>query len=320
MKRRGVFIVCLGFSALLLKACLSAPPPREEPAVRLVPQRVTRRLGDVTVHLVNTGWVRVKQVHRTLDGPLATRMLRIATARDWTEFMPVYVAVVVHPEGVFLFDTGLSEDTLRDDHAACDPGTHFVYRHLLDFRFAPEQRIDRQLQALGIEPSSIAGVVFSHRHADHTDGFGALPDTTPAWVGAGDWPTHAGALSCRWPQGRVPRLVSEEGPSMAAFPHAIPLTRDGRLAIVPTTGHSPGSLSLLLHTAGADVVFAGDAAFDVEQIATRTLAGIVEDPVKARRALDVLAAQVDRFPTMLVLAHDPVSAARFEAGRLTTLR
>jgi glyoxylase-like metal-dependent hydrolase (beta-lactamase superfamily II) len=285
-----------------------------------VPPITTRSLGDIRVHVVNTGWVRVKQVHRELGRAVATRFPSIVFARHWTELMPVLVGVIEHPEGIYLVDAGLAEAVLDPEHFACDAGTAFVYKNLLDFHFQAEQRIDRQLARLGLDPKLVRAVVMTHRHADHTEGFSHLPASAVAYVGEGDWPSHNGALACRWPKGREPILVpGDAGSPVHAFPHGRPLTKDGRVAIVPLTGHSPGHLGVVVTTDEGVVVFGGDAAIDVTQIRERKLAGIVEVPDNARRSLDLLAAQIGRGSTWVVLAHDPVLLRLFGDGTVTSL-
>ena len=279
-----------------------------------VPEVVTRRFSDLTVHVVNTGWVRVKRAHASFAGPIALRTPAIVFGRAWTPFMPVYVTVVEHPEGLFLVDAGLSEETLEPSHFASDPITSFVYANFLDFRFAPAQRIDRRLEALGIDPSRTRGVVLTHRHADHADALVHLPGSPAVYVGAADWPSHAGSL----PMSREPTLVAVEGEPLGAFPHARPLTGDGRVAIVPLPGHSPG-LGLLVRTPSLDVVAAGDATFCLEDLAAGTLAGIVEQPAPASRTLGILRAQLRAHPTSLLVSHDPHLARRFAAGETTVL-
>lgn len=276
-------------------------------------------MGSVTVHVLQTGWVRVKEAHRTLSGPQATRLLSIALGRRWTELMPVLVGVVEHPDGVFIVDAGLTEDTLDPEHFACDAGTRFFYENFLEFRFDPAARVDRRLEALGIPPERVAGVVLTHRHADHADGLAHLPRGAPVYVGAGDWPTHTGALSCRWPDGRTLVTVPADGAPLGAFPASRPLTADGRVVIVPLVGHSPGHLGVLVRGEAHDILFGGDAAFDVGQIARGQLAGIVDAPDDAARTLGVLAAQLRARPTMLVLAHELSGLARFLRGDLTKL-
>lgn len=279
---------------------------------------VTRRFGDITIHVVNTGFVRVKTQHRRLRGPVSLRMLSIAIDPSWTEWMPMLVAVIVHPEGVFLVDAGMSEETLTTGTSACDAITALVYRHLLRFEFAPERRIDRQLSALDIAPEHVRGIVLTHRHADHADALIHLPASARVYVGKGDWPSHAGALPCRWPDGRIPTLIGAEGGALGAFPHTHALTEDGRIRIVPLPGHSPGHLGLVARMQGHDVVCGGDATFSHEDLFAERLAGIVETPAAATRTLQVLRAHVEMHPTQLLLCHDPQALARFGRGEMTT--
>ncbi len=283
------------------------------------PAPITKVLGDVTVHVLHTGWVSVKEAHRTLSGAEVTRIVSILADSRWTEWMPVYVFVVEHPEGVWLVDTGLSEATLDFTDSACDPGNRFVYQNLLRFQFKPSQRVDRQLQTLGIPLERVRGVVFTHRHADHTDAFNDLPSTVPASVGAADWPSHTGALPCRWPVDRTPVLVDEDGPRVGAFPHSRALTQDGRLRIVPLRGHSPGHLGVLFVDQAHDVLFAGDSSFSVEQVESGTIAGISEVPALARRSLEWTRAHLELRPTFLLPTHDPASVERFVRGETTTV-
>lgn len=299
-------------TTLLLSACVSRPPLAGVP--RDMPEVVSRRFGDITVHLVNAGWVRVKEAHRTLAGAAAMRFPAIVFDRRWTEWMPILVGIIDHPEGVYIVDTGLSEAMLDSEHFACDGGTSFVYRHLLAFQFAREQRIDRRLAELGIASERVRGIVLTHRHADHEAGLAHLPASARVFVGQGDWPSHTGALPCRWPDQRTPTLVSFPDGPIAAFQKGEVLTRDGSLAVVPLHGHSPGHQGVLVRLDGLDLLFAGDAAFSTEQVTMRRLAGIVELPDAARAALDTLALQAASYPTVTVFAHDADSMRRFADG------
>lgn len=304
----------MAIGSLLASACFSRPPASVVPPTD-VPEVVTRRFGEIRVHVVNTGWVRVKRAHASFSGPPALRTPAIVFGREWTPFMPVYVTVVEHPEGLLLVDAGLSEETLEPSHFASDPVTAFVYSSFLDFRFSSEQRIDRRLRALGLDPSRTSAVVLTHRHADHADALVHLPGNPTVYVGAADWPSHQGAL----PLDRRPTLVADEGEPLGAFPHARPITRDGRVAIVPLAGHSPGHLGLLVRTPSLDVVAAGDATFCMNDLATGTLAGIVEQPEPASRTLGILRDQLRSYPTSLLVSHDPQMVRSFAAGETSLL-
>lgn len=308
-----VFIALAVVGATLAGCGLRRPAVQSLPQV---PSIVSQRFGAISIHAVHTGWVRVKAAHRDLSGPVATRVLSILTDPTWTPWMPVTSYVIEHPEGVFVVDTGLSERMLDE---SCDTGNGFVYRRLLQFQFSPADRIDRRLAELGIEASKIKGVVLTHRHADHTDGLDFLPASAPIYVGAGDWPTHNGALHCRWPAGRTPTLVDRSGEAVEAMIGSHRLSGDGAVRVVPLNGHSPGHLGVLVQLGGASALIAGDATFDVEQLVNRRLAGIVEHPQLARETLELIASQLEVVPTYLLLAHDSASLARFERRQTTSL-
>jgi N-acyl homoserine lactone hydrolase len=311
----------LGLSALgatLLDACIHPPPHVADPMPWGL--HASRTFGDVRVHLVNTGWVRVKEAHRTLGGRESLRLPAILFDDRWTEFMPVWVAVIDHPEGVFLVDAGMSEDTLDPSHFNEDVGNSFVYSNLLDFRFDAADRIDRWLPRIGVDPARVRGVVVTHRHADHADALVALPERAEVFVGAPDWPGHQGALS--WPLPRPPTLVPVGEPLEPTWP----LTRDGRLSVVALPGHSPGHLGLLLRAepaedgrTGLEVLVGGDVAFSLQQIRDTTLAGIVESPSAARASLEALRTKLEGRRTLLLLTHDPSSAERLERGEPSSL-
>ena len=316
MKRRRFLVWTLIVLSSLLGAAIfscvrglrAETPHLNERAPRVIRQT----FGDVTVYALRTGWVSVKEAHRTLQGPDTTRIAAILFGAQWTEWMPVTVFVIVHPEGVWLVDAGLSEDTLSSEHSNCDPGNHFVYQNLLRFLFAPEDRIDRQLTALGVSPDDLRGVIFTHRHADHTDALSHLSGAAEVYVGAKDWPSHNGALQCRWPTERTPLLVDETGASFGVFPYSTPLTLDRRLRVVPLRGHSPGHLGVMLEVSGQYLLFAGDAAFSLEQVTTNTIAGISEAPALARQSLQQIAQQLRSYSTFLLPSHDSESLRRFE--------
>jgi glyoxylase-like metal-dependent hydrolase (beta-lactamase superfamily II) len=281
---------------------------------------VTREHGVTLVHAMRTGWVSVKRAHREATGLDALRLLEILTDDEWTEWMPVIVYAIVHPEGVFLVDAGLSERSLAFDDPGCDETTRYVYENLLRFRFSPEDRIDRRLRALGIEERSIRAVVVTHLHADHVDALDVLPPEARVYVGAADWPGgHAGFLACRWPRDREPIRVRDPRRRADQIAAATPLTSDGALAIVPLPGHSPGHLGVLLRSGDADVLFAGDAAFELHQIETRSIAGIVADPDDARATLAGIADQLARRTTFLLPAHDMESLSRWMRGEPSVL-
>ena len=62
------------------------------------------------IHLVSTGAVSVKTKFReaTKTGFLA--MIDFILDKKFTEWMPIWVMIIEHPEGVFVIDTGENAD------------------------------------------------------------------------------------------------------------------------------------------------------------------------------------------------------------------
>ncbi|MDX2168984.1 MAG: MBL fold metallo-hydrolase [Deltaproteobacteria bacterium] len=278
---------------------------------------VSRRHGDVTVHAVRTGWVSIKQAHRSLRTVAPLRLPAIVLDGDWTEWLPVTVFVIDHPEGVFLVDAGMSERTLSLDDA--DAGNRWFYSRFLRFTYEPWMRIDRQLAALAIDPARVSGVVLTHLHADHADGLASLPQTAAVYVGARDYPGHLGAITARWPRERVPLRVPSTGAPRGAFGHAQALTADGRLQIVALPGHSPGHLGVLLEAGDDRLLFAGDAVFSLDQVQCDEVAGIVVDVGESRRTVARIRDALAASDTYLLPAHEGAALDRWAAGRPSRL-
>ena len=214
-------------------------PPWERPGV------VTRRFGDLTIHALRSGWVRCKEAHRTLSVPAALRLPAILLDPRWTEWMPVTVYAIEHPDGVFLVDAGQTAETSITDRLATDPGTRLFYRHFLDLAFREEERIDQRLRSVGLDVSDVRGVVLTHMHADHGDGLRALPSGLDVHIGAADSRGHQGAIAIAGDRARV-RAGEHAGEPFAAMRFSTSLTRDDRVRAVPLPGHSPGHVGVVV--------------------------------------------------------------------------
>jgi len=118
-----------------------------------------------------------------------------------------------------------------------------------------------------------------------------------------------GSVAALLPGDRTVVAVEEPAPGAGGVARAHDLTSDGAVSIVALPGHSPGHLGVLVRGRALDVLFIGDAAFDRQQIEQEIIAGIVEEPDRARETLRTIAAQLAARPTKLVLAHDPVTLA-----------
>ena len=307
MTRRRFLVSGAALAGTSLAGCgvvgtVAAP----DPTGALLPP-VSAAFGDVRVTALRTGRVAVKEAHRTLTGPAATRLPSIALDPRWTPWLPITCWLVEHPEGAFLVDAGETPRVADAGYFACDGATQFVYRRLLRFDVPLASALGAQLRAAGVPPEALAAVVMTHLHSDHT---GGLEDV--AGVRAVVSPETArrppqGAVACRWPAAWAPEARAYASGASGAFAESHALTADGRVRTVPTPGHTRGHQSVVVEAGGRRVILAGDAAFSVDQIHAGTAAGICEDVPLARRTLALLREEAEA-GTAVLCSHDPAAS------------
>ena len=150
--------------------------------------------------------------------------------------LPVSGFVIRHPEGVVLFDTGLSpfEDDVRE-------------------RYDPRIRTAMEaVKSTGVDPNDIVAIANCHMHADHAGGNHEFPGV----------PIHVQRVeleAARQPDYTYPQYACD-------FADARLIALDGEseilpgLRLVPTPGHTNGHQSLLISTDQGVVMLAGQAS------------------------------------------------------------
>jgi glyoxylase-like metal-dependent hydrolase (beta-lactamase superfamily II) len=248
------------------------------------------------------------------------------TTRRWTGPRPINVYVIERHDGLVLFDTG------QDRASVTGPGyfprsglTGLIYRRLARFEIAPDQTLTARLAAIGYDIADVHTAVLSHLHTDHIGGLAELRhadlvlhqcewDTLgePRPEARGLLREHIDLPGLRW-RPVTPQPVSD--PALAPFTAAHDLFGDGSLVLLPTPGHTPGSLSMLVRQPGATpLLMAGDATFDVHLMQDGYLPGLGERAAlrASTRALSTLWA---RYPDLAILpAHDPAAGTRLSAS------
>jgi N-acyl homoserine lactone hydrolase len=216
----------------------------------------------VPVRCLSTGRVRVKR------GERGVRRYLPGGWRD--ETLPVNAFLIEHPDGFCLFDTG---QTARAAGSGYFP-SWYPYFRLARFELGPQDEIGAQLECLGVRPAELRWVVLSHLHTDHAGGLASISDAE-VLVSAIEWERATGLggrlrgyLPQYWPQGLHPRLVEFPPRADGPFESSYPLTRDGALVLVPTTGHTPGHMSLLVRDGGRQLLLCGDLVERAEELDT----------------------------------------------------
>jgi N-acyl homoserine lactone hydrolase len=294
----------LGWVGLLPALALAAEPLPNPPVNSLPTMAQVTTESNIRIHALRTGWVGVKGTHRELDVPQWMALPSIMLGQSWAQWMPIIVFVVEHPEGVFVIDTGPSPRINEPDYFACDKRNEFFYRRNMRFFVPSGDTLGPRLAEAGIDVKRVKALVITHFHADHIGGVDVVPQAK-VYTGAGNWPQHVGAFTCRLPAGFEPNLIRFENSdgSLAKQGHA--LTADGKVQIVPLPGHTPGHVGVSVTDGGRTWLIAGDATFDPDQTERGAVTGVSQSIPQAIETQAVLRRAAASSKLTLLPAHDP---------------
>jgi N-acyl homoserine lactone hydrolase len=276
------------------------------------------------VSVVSTGTVEIHPEHAFgTSKPLYWWLL---TSRSWLPPRPINVYVVEHAKGLLLFDTGQDRASVTDD--AYFPGgvTGFLYDRLARFQIGEQETLAAQLATLGYTPADVDTAILSHLHEDH---MGGLPELRGAdlLVAEAEWaelskpaPEPRGFLRdhIQLPGLRWSKVGFEPtgDPALAPFRESLDVAGDGSLVLLPTPGHTAGSLSLLVRRrTRPPVLLVGDLTYAAELLERRQVPGVGSRKRLAETTGKVLALK-ERMPDLVILpAHDPTASQRLLTSR-----
>ncbi len=180
----------------------------------------------------------------------------ILTSRRWLEGRPINVYVIEHADGVVVFDTGQDRASVTDSSYFPDGANGVIYRRLARFHVSQDETMTAGLERLGYSTSDVARAVVSHLHQDHIGGIGEIP-RAELLVSDDEWrslhrpmPETRGLLRAHinLPDAKWKPITYEpvDDPALRPFTLGHDLFGDGSLMILPTPGHTPGSMSMFV--------------------------------------------------------------------------
>jgi N-acyl homoserine lactone hydrolase len=245
----------------------------------------------------------------------------LLTSRRWTAPRPINIYVIEHARGLVLFDTG------QDRASVTDPGyfprglTGSLHRRLARFDIGEDDTLTAQLATLGYAATDVDVAIVSHLHVDH---IGGLRELTGAQliVSAAEWAELAGPApelrgflrrhillpGLKWHQ-----IAAEptRDPALAPFTESFDVFGDGSLVLLPTPGHTAGSLSLLVRRIGKPaLLLAGDLSYEAAFLPQRRVPGVGNRRTLADSSRRVLALAQHQPGLVVLPAHDPTAARR----------
>jgi len=275
------------------------------------------------VSVLSTGTVAIRPEH---VGPTRKNTyVWLFSSRAWTAPRPINVYVIEHREGLVLFDTG--QDRASVTEAGYFPGglNGLVYSRLARFDIGPDETLPAGLRALGHTVADVRTAVLSHLHQDHIGGLPVLGGADLV-VSHREWESllrplpetrglmrrHIDLPGLRWNRVHPEKLAD---PALGPFTHGHDLFGDGSLVLLPTPGHTPGSLSMLVRRPGRlPLLMVGDLTYDDTLLGEGKLPGVGSKRLMRSATVSVNALRA-ALPGLVVLpAHDPGAVDRLSTA------
>lgn len=273
------------------------------------------------VHLGTTGHGSMHQEHRY--GSRLPPLVWLLFSRRWVHDVPVHFFAIEHRKGLVLFDTGLDPEVGADPRGYLGSAVGaFFLRRLFRWKLCPEDALVPQLARMGHKPEAVRLVVFSHLHFDHT-GCIAQVLHAPLMAPRSEWAVlsqphperqwylrqHLDIPGAQW---QLFDLEPCTDPALAPFERCLDVMGDGSIVLLPTPGHTPCSVSMLLRSAGMPpLLLVADLCFEEAMLMEDRLPGVGEDYDAMLESYAKVRALRAALPGLVILpSHDMGTAER----------
>jgi N-acyl homoserine lactone hydrolase len=266
---------------------------------------------EVKVHAIQTGLISVKENFLNQKGQRFMSKLNIVLGNAYAPFMPIWVWVIEHPEGIIVIDTGdIEESRYKDFYRNESMSTRFKLKAMSNVRkITKEDELDSQLIKLGIRTEQVSKVVLTHLHGDHTDGLKFFKGKEII-VNEAEHKKPYGNLATTYPKWFAPTLVNFSKDRVDSFDAAYPVTKSEDVLLVPTPGHTHHHSSVLLKTDDVHILFAGDVSYKHQQLLDNKFSGANVDFVQSQKTYNTILRYAKKSPLIYLPSHDENSANR----------
>jgi len=276
-----------------------------------------------SVDVLSTGSGEQHKEHRY--GSRKPKTLWALTSRSWID-IPINVFVIQHRDGLVLFDTGLNPSIATDPNYVDSAIGRFFMRRVFRLHIEPEDRLTNKLGQLGYAASEIRKVVFSHLHFDHIGGIAEVPQAELV-VSRKEWEQlqgphperdyifreHIELPNAKWNAIDFEPVAEQ---LLSSFEGCYDLMGDGSLILLPTPGHTVGSLSMLIRTGhSSPILLVGDLTYETELLMKDRLPGIYADKKQLKTSFALVRELKRKIPYLLIISsHDPRAASTLRSA------
>jgi glyoxylase-like metal-dependent hydrolase (beta-lactamase superfamily II) len=265
-----------------------------------------------SVRVVTTGSVDIHPEH--IYGSHKPAMWWIFASKQWVN-VPISVFIIEHRDGLVLFDTGMNMGVITNPHYFPSKVTELFMDHIFKFHMNEEDTLTAQLNAAGYSASDVKKAVISHLHFDHVGGISEIPQAElvvceKGWQHMLDPKSEKDVIlrdyietpGANWHRIRYHEIDDSD---IKPFKHAYDLMGDGSMLLLPTPGHLPGSLSMLVRRENSPpLLLVGDLTYYTDLLMQDNLPGTGDHKLLLNSFAKVRELK-QRLPDLLILpTHD----------------
>ena len=100
------------------------------------------------------------------------------------------------------------------------------------------------------------------------------------------------------------------------FPSSHPITKDGRIFIVPAPGHYVGHSAVVARSEDITYLFSGDAGYTFEDMLAGRTDGVTNNPAQSLQTIHKIRESARLEPTIVLPAHDPDAPRRLRDNEI----